>query len=704
MRRVRPGSPYPLGATFDGDGTNFAIFSERATAVTLCLFNENAVEERLAITESTAHVWHGYVAGIRPGQRYGYRIEGAYEPRAGLRFNAKKLVIDPYAHAFEGKLDVRAPIFGYRVGADVDELPDDADDASGVPRSVVTDDRFDWGNDRAPHVPWHATILYELHVKGFTMRHPGVPKELRGTYAGLASEAALAHLRSLGITAVELMPVHEALDEVAVVRRGLTNYWGYSTLGYFAPDQRFASRPGAQVREFKEMVKALHAAGIEVVLDVVYNHTCEGDHEGPTVGLRGIDNGAYYRLKAEDLALYEDFTGCGNTINMLHPQTLKLVMDSLRYWVTEMKVDGFRFDLAPTLAREAHAVDRLSAFFDIIHQDPILARIKLIAEPWDLGVGGDQVGNFPILWTEWNGRYRDTVRRFWRGERAKLADLGYRLTGSSDLYEDDGRHPHASINFVTAHDGFTLRDLVTYEKKHNEANGENSKDGTDDNASFNCGVEGETSDPAVVSLRARQVRNFLVTLFVSQGVPMLVQGDELWRTQRGNNNAYCQDNEMSWLDWEPSELNKELLSFVQSLIALRRAHPVLHRRKYFKGQVCPGSAMKDITWLRPDGKEMTERDWAEPEAPVVGMLLAGDALESVDGYGDPIVDDTLLVVLSAHDAPTRFVLPTVGGRKGLWEVMVDTTTARVPPGMTPVADGGAIELTARSVVILRRPR
>ncbi len=686
---VRPGRHYPLGATLQAGGVNFALFSENASGVDLCLFDERDQERRLTLTERTAHVWHGFVPGLGPGQRYGFRVDGSRDAERGHRFDTQKLLVDPYARAFEGKPDVLA-------------LVSEAETGRIAPKSVVVDDRFDWGNDRPPEIPWHETVIYEMHVKGFTRRHPGVPAEIQGTYAGLASPAAIEHLRALGVTTVELMPVHEALDEPAVALRGLTNYWGYNTLGFFAPDQRYASRtlrsPFAQVLEFKAMVRALHAAGFEVVLDVVYNHTCEGDETGPVVSLRGIDNRSYYRLKPDDLRLYEDTTGCGNTLNMKHPQALQLVMDSLRYWVTEMHVDGFRFDLAPTLAREEHAVDRLSAFFDVIHQDPIVSRVKLIAEPWDLGAGGYQVGNFPVLWTEWNGRFRDTVRRFWIGEKERVADLGYRLTGSSDLYQDDGRHPSASINFVTAHDGFTLRDLVSYEAKHNEENGEDNKDGTEDHGSWNGGVEGETRDPRVLELRARRVRNLLSTLLLSQGVPMLLSGDEIGRTQRGNNNAYCQDNETSWLDWALDDERRTLLGFTRALVALRQKHPVFRRMQFFRGMRTSRSTHKDITWLHPGGREMTATDWLEPKAPCLGMILAGDAVGSVDGDGEPILDDTFAVLFNADDRPALFALPSTP--PGRWEKVIDTVSARLPVGGS--ADSGTtVTMSPHSLWVLR---
>ena len=705
--RVRPGHFYPLGATYDGTGVNFALFSESARKVELCLFDDADRETRLALPQCTLRVWHGYVAGVGPGQRYGYRVHGPYDPATGNRFNPNKLLVDPYARALSGKVDYAAPIFGF---GGTPSARDERDDAPGVPKCVVVDESFDWGNDAPPDVPWSDTIVYEMHVKGFTKHHPDVPERLRGTFGGVASDAAIAHFKGLGVTTLELLPVHESLSEPALVRRGMTNYWGYNTLAFFAPDQRFAANANAnanagadgpsrdgQVREFKAMVKTLHAAGIEVILDVVYNHTCEGDHEGPTVSLRGIDNRTYYRLQRHAPHLYEDFSGCGNTLNVAHPQTLKLITDSLRYWVTSMHVDGFRFDLASALGRDGQAVDRLASFFDIVHQDPILSRIKLIAEPWDLGEGGYQVGNFPLLWSEWNGRYRDTVRRFWTGDARVVADLGYRLTGSSDLFGDDGRHPHASINFITAHDGFTLRDLVSYSRKHNEANGERNRDGSDDNASDNCGVEGETSDLAVLALRARQQRNLFATLLLSQGVPMLVSGDEIGKTQRGNNNPYCQDNELAWLDWKLDEPRRELLEFVRRLLSLRRAHPVFRRRHFFSGSV--GEAgLKDLGWFRPDGAEMDALDWEHAELPAIGLLLVGDATETVDDEGNPLTDDRFLMLLNASGGVVRFVLPPArwGAR---WDVVLDTS--ELPVVGLGLEHGSAIDLGGHAFVLLR---
>jgi isoamylase len=697
---LRPGRHAPLGATFDGEGVNFALFSENAHGVVLCLFDEAGRETQIELRERTAHVWHIYVAGVFPGQRYGFRVRGPYEPASGRWFNPAKVMLDPYARLIEGKVDHAGPVRAY-AGRPSDMIPDPLDDAAWVPRSVVVQGGFDWSGDRHPNVPWPDTVLYEVHVKSFTKLHPGVPPEHRGTYLGLGSPAAIEHLKALGVTAVELLPVQEHADESMLGRRGMINYWGYSTLGFFAPEQRYASRPGQQRSEFRQMVRALHAAQIEVVLDVVYNHSCEGGHDGPSLSLRGIDNGTYYRLRSDNPLFYEDYSGCGNSLNMLHPQTLKLIMDSLRFWVTEMHVDGFRFDLASTLAREGGSVDRLSAFFDIIHQDPILSGVKLIAEPWDLGEGGYQVGNFPILWTEWNGRFRDTVRRFWRDDKQQIGDLGFRLTGSSDLYEDDGRHPHASINFVTAHDGFTLRDLVSYERKHNEANGEHNLDGWDDNQSCNLGVEGETVNSEINRLRLRQQRNLLATLFLSQGVPMLTSGDEFGKTQRGNNNPYCQDNETSWLDWDLDEDRERLLGWVQELVRLRKNEPVFRRRRFLRGEKTAGSKSKDIGWFRADGEEMTLADWQRPARAALGLLLAGDALGWSDDMGRPVVGDTFFLVLSASDEPVLFTVP--GGSWGeRWEVVFDTVNDRFETGATLYEPGDVMRLVPRSVIVLRR--
>jgi glycogen operon protein len=704
--RVWPGKPYPLGASYNGVGCNFALFSETATKVELCLFDSptGSVErERIELPEKRVHVFHAFVPGLKPGQLYGYRVHGPYDPERGLRFNPAKVLVDPYAQAIANDVDWSAPMFPYKLGhPDSDLAIDDTDNAAGAPKCVVVDNVFNWNNDHAPRTSWRNTVIYEVHVKGFTMRNPDVPEEIRGTYAGIASRGAIAHFKKLGVTAIELMPVHEMLDDKHLVDRGLRNYWGYNTLGYFAPAGRYSSmgRLGDQVAEFKAMVKALHAAGIEVILDVVYNHTAEGNHLGPVLSLKGIDNASYYRLVGDNPRYYMDYTGCGNSLNMRHPQTLKLVMDSLRYWVTEMHVDGFRFDLASTLARELHDVDRLSAFFDIIHQDPVLSTIKLIAEPWDVGEGGYQVGNFPDLWTEWNGRYRDALRRFWKGDQALAAELGFRLTGSSDLYELSGRRPHASINFVTAHDGFTLHDLVTYNQKHNEANGEENRDGSDNNDSWNHGVEGETDDPAVNELRERQKRNFLTSLIVSQGVPMICGGDELGHTQGGNNNAYCQDNELSWLDWSLDDRRRALFDFAQRVVALRHAQPVLRRRKFFSGGYVRNSGLKDIVWFRPDGQEMTQEDWHHPSAHSLGMMLGGDAIPTLDEQGEPIIGDTLLILMNAGPDPLDFMLPPVEWGE-CWEVVIDTRSAAPPEGRVPSEAGEKYTLIDRSMVIMR---
>jgi glycogen operon protein len=698
---VRPGRHSPLGATFDGEGVNFAVYSENATGMELCLFDEHG-EKRIPLREQTVHVWHGYVHGIGPGQRYGFRARGVYEPARGNIFNPHKLLVDPYARSIEGKIDYNEPVFPYAGSpsagfAGTSDKPNELaadlrDSARGVPKSVVVDDRFDWEGDTHPLVPWADTVLYEAHVKGMSESHPDVPAALRGTYLGLASEPIIQHLQRLGVTTLELLPIHEAMTEWSVASRGKENYWGYSTLGFFAPDQRFAVERGNQVAEFKRMVKRLHRAGIEVVLDVVYNHTCEGDHLGPSVSLRGLDNRTYYRLRPDNPSRYEDYTGCGNSLNTIHPQTLKLVMDSLRYWVTEMHVDGFRFDLASTLAREdGTGVDKRSAFFDIIHQDPVLSNVKLIAEPWDLGHGGYQVGNFPVLWTEWNGRYRDTVRQFWTGARHSVADMGYRLTGSSDLYEDGGRRPHASINFVTAHDGFTLRDLVTYQTKRNADNGEDNRDGWNDNLSWNTGVEGPTADPKINKLRARQERNFIVTMMVSQGVPMIAAGDEMGKTQRGNNNAFVQDNALSWLDWNLDPEREKLLAFCREVVAFRRRHPVFRRPRFLRGERIAGSELPDIAWFRPDGREMAQPDWQSPHRAALGLFLAGDALDWRDAKGEPVVDDTFLVLLNGSHEDMQFTLPSVewGSR---WALRIDTV-------QESMSSGDAVDAATRVLVL-----
>jgi isoamylase len=672
-----PGRPYPLGATWDGRGVNFALFSENATDVTLCLFDSpdaRSESARVPFTEQTDMVWHTYLPGLKPGQVYGYRVHGPYEPAAGLRFNPAKVVLDPYAKAVARLARSDDAMFGYRIGdPDADLVRDTRDNAALAPLAAVVTSGFDWGDDRPPATPWHETIIYEAHIKGLTKRHPDVPPKLRGTYAALALPPVVEHLQRLGVTAVELMPVHHHANERHLAERGLTNYWGYNTLAFFAPDRRYSSAPTAagSVREFKTMVRALHGAGIEVILDVVYNHTAEGNHLGPTLSFRGIDNTAYYRLAAESRRYYLDFTGTGNTLNAQHPRVLQLIMDSLRYWVLDMHVDGFRFDLASALARELYEVNRLSAFFDTIHQDPVISQVKLIAEPWDVGPGGYQVGNFPVLWTEWNGKYRDAVRRFWRGDGGAVSEMATRLAGSSDLYAQSGRRPCASINFVTAHDGFTLRDLVSYEHKHNDANGEGNRDGTNDNLAWNCGVEGPTDDPAVRALRLRQMRNFLTTLFISQGVPMITGGDEFGRTQLGNNNAYCQDNETSWTDWDLTDEARALCAFTCRVGRIMKEQPTLRRRRFFHGRRIRGAGVKDIVWLAPHGKEMTEGEWNAPHVKCLGARLAGNAIDELDDRGRPITGDTLVYLLNAHTEAVPFLLPPFE-RTLAWECLVDT--------------------------------
>jgi isoamylase len=707
--RSRPGAPYPLGATWDGAGVNFAVWSEHATGMELCLFDgaQPAREvHRLPIREQTDRVWHVYLPEARPGLLYGYRAHGPYEPEAGHRFNPTKLLLDPYARAITGDVTWDDALFGYRIGDPDEDLSlDERDSAPFVPRSVVVDPAFSWGDDRLPRIPWNRTVIYESHVKGFTMRHPDVPRDLRGTYAGLASPPVVDYLRRLGVTAVELLPVHQFVAERSLVERGLTNYWGYNSIGFFAPDARYAASGarGDQVREFKTMVKTLHQAGIEVILDVVYNHTAEGNQLGPTLCFRGLDNASYYRLLPEEPRYYRDYTGCGNTLDMTHPRALQLLMDSLRHWVLEMHVDGFRFDLAATLAREIHDVDRLSAFFDVIHQDPVISQVKLIAEPWDLGEGGYQVGNFPAGWAEWNGKFRDTIRRYWKGDWGQVGELGYRLTGSSDLYETSGRRPYASVNFITCHDGFTLNDLVAYDEKHNEANGEDNRDGASDNDSWNSGAEGPTDDPAIVALRERQMRNLLVTLFLSQGIPMLTAGDEVARTQNGNNNAYCQDTELSWFKWSFTRAQARQREFTRRLIALRLANPVFHRRTFFQGRRIYGSAVKDLSWFRPDGKEMTEDEWQDWFSRCVGLRLAGDAIEEVDPRGEPIVGDTFLLLLNAHHEPVPFVLPAHRVRVR-WELVLDTGSWDFERRGRHFRAGDVYPLGGRTVAVLRLRR
>jgi glycogen operon protein len=706
MTEVWPGRPFPLGATWDGTGTNFSLFSEHAESVQLCLFDESGQETRIDVYGHRAHNWHCYLPGVGPGQRYGYRVHGAYAPYEGHRFNANKLLIDPYAKAIDGTVDHSAdvnvlPYVPNPGSEDADLEPDDEDDALAIPKSVVIDDSFDWQGDRRPRTPFADTVIYETHVKGFTMTRPDVREDLRGTYAGLASEPAIAYLKDLGVTAVELLPVHHICDEFFLHDRGLTNYWGYSTIGYLAPHSEYAAtgRRGEQVREFKGMVKALHQAGIEVIMDVVYNHTAEGNHLGPMLSFRGADNSAYYRLMPDDLRHYMDFTGTGNSLNPVNPAVLRLIMDSLRYFVTECHVDGFRFDLASALAREFYDVDRLSAFFDTIHQDPVVSQVKLIAEPWDVGPGGYQVGNFPVLWSEWNGVYRDTMRDFWRG-RASTGQFAERLSGSSDLYESDGRDPFASINFITAHDGFTLHDLVTYEQKHNEANLEDNRDGTDDNRSWNCGVEGETDDADINALRARQQRNFLTTLFVSQGTPMLLGGDEISRTQGGNNNAWCQNNEVSWYDWNRNGSAAELHEFTRRLIRLRAEHCTFRRETFLRGQEVDESELPDVWWFRVDGHRMTSRDWNEGE-PVLGMFLNGRAIPTLGPHGERVEDDSFLLLFNAHGEDRRFKLPRrIGAER--WELELCTADPAAQPGSASYPAGELLTVIAHSITILKQ--
>ncbi|MFZ2527883.1 MAG: glycogen debranching protein GlgX [Rhodococcus sp. (in: high G+C Gram-positive bacteria)] len=754
---VWPGTPYPLGATYDGAGTNFAVFSEVATKVELCLIARDSTETRIPLEEIDGYVWHAYLPTVSPGQRYGFRVHGPYDPAQGLRCDPSKLLLDPYGKAFDGAFDGDASLYSYAVtGPDTDtpvaapDAPDEphavagdeetlrettgdatasADDApaesgdtideqsagsAGFPQldslghtmtTVVINPFFDWASDRPPRRPYHETIIYEAHVKGMTAAHPGVPEQLRGTYAGLAHPAVIEHLRDLGVTAIELMPVHQFMHDQVLLDQGLRNYWGYNTFGFLAPHAEYSSspKPSAVVAEFKAMVRAFHEAGIEVILDVVYNHTAEGNHLGPTIGFRGIDNAAYYRLVDDDKSHYMDYTGTGNSLNARHPHTLQLIMDSLRYWVTEMHVDGFRFDLASTLARELHDVDRLSAFFDLVQQDPVVSQVKLIAEPWDVGEGGYQVGNFPGLWTEWNGKFRDTVRDYWRGEPSTLGEFASRLTGSSDLYEATGRRPGASINFVTAHDGFTLADLVSYNEKHNEANGEANRDGESHNRSWNCGVEGPTDDPDILALRARQQRNIMATLMLSQGTPMLAHGDELGRSQRGNNNVYCQDNELAWMDWSPEAVDTDLLAFTRTVIRLRRRHPTFRRRRFFEGRpIRSGDQSRDISWRTPAGGEMTPEDWDSGFGKSLAVFLNGDGIPEPDQRGQRVVDDSFLLCFNAHHEPIDFV--TLGDLDDPdWTVVLDTDSADGLRERT-VTPGESVQVQARSLVVLRRPR
>jgi isoamylase len=696
---VWPSDPFPLGAQLGRRGTRFSVFSEVATRVELCLFDEDGTEHRLNLPDRTAFCWNGFVPGIGAGQRYGFRVHGPWSPADGVRCNPAKLLLDPYARAVSGPITWDPAVLPYALGSDGEAI-DEADSAPFVPRSVVVDPRFDWDDERPQRRPLNETIVYEVHVKGFSQRFPGVPEKLRGTYAALAHPAAIEYLTKLGVTAVELLPVHQFVHDGFLTDRGLRNYWGYNTIAFFAPHNEYSSAgdAGQQVREFKEMVKALHAANIEVILDVVYNHTAEGNHLGPMLSLKGFDNAAYYRTVADNRRFYMDYTGTGNSLNMQHPQALQLAMDSLRYWALEMHVDGFRFDLAATLAREEHDVSRLSAFFDIIHQDPVLNRTKLIAEPWDIGQGGYQVGNFPVLWCEWNGKYRDSVRDYWRSENAAMAEFASRLTGSSDLYQDDGRKPWASINFVTAHDGFTLKDVVSYNEKHNDANGEGNRDGESHNRSWNLGAEGATDDPEINARRARQQRNLLATLLLSQGVPMVLGGDEIGRTQGGNNNAYCQDNEISWFDWEHAD--QELLAFTQRLIAFRAEHHVFRRRGWFKGRPIRGKGVSDIAWFQPDGSNMSGEDWDQWFAKSCAVFLNGDGLLSLDYRGRPEKDDSFLLLFNAHTDAVDFTLPgDPFGRQ--WAVAMDTADDRAAGQHD---GGGQLTRPGLSLLVLRRQK
>jgi len=701
---IWPGRPYPRGATWDGEGVNFTLFSEHADAVELCLFDATGRHEteRIVLREQTDQVWHGYLPHARPGLVYGYRVYGPYEPEEGHRFNPHKLLLDPYAKHILGQLRWTDAHFGYHIGHKRGDLSfDKRDNAFAMPKAVVVDTAFTWGDDRPLRTPWHDTVIMEAHVRGLTMTHPDIPPHLRGTYAAIATPPVIEHLKRVGVTALELMPVHAFIDDRHLVGKGLRNYWGYNSIGYFAPEGRYSST--GHISEFKTMVKALHSAGIEVILDVVYNHTAEGNHLGPTLCFRGIDNAAYYRLLRDEPRYYMDYTGCGNTLNLQHPRVLQLIMDSLRYWVQEMHVDGFRFDLASALARERHEVDRLGSFFDVMLQDPVLCQVKLIAEPWDLGEGGYQVGNFPAGWGEWNDRYRDAVRTYWKGDDGMLGELAQRLSGSSDLYQSSGRRPYASLNFVTAHDGFTLHDLVSYDAKHNQANLEENRDGTDRNLSWNCGAEGETDDSQINLLRARQKRNLLATLLLSQGVPMLLAGDCLGRTQKGNNNAYCQDNELSWIDWSGSEEGEKMLAFVQRIVALRRGHFVFRRRNFFHGRPIRGQDVKDIVWLTPEGEELIEENWNEAFARCLGFYLAGEALLEVDEQGRALTDDSFLVLLNAHHEPILFTLP--GFRStAQWEGVFDTAVGDGLQATGRHRPGTPYPLQARSLALLTRKK
>jgi isoamylase len=699
--RSFPGNPYPLGATWDGKGVNFAIYSERASKIELCLVDEAGAETRVPLRERTAFVWHIYLPEVRPGQRYGYRVDGAYDPDRGLRFNPNNLLLDPYAKALDRAERWDAGMFAYEMGTPEEDKKKSESQALGAPLGVVIDQRFDWGDDRHPNTPFHESIIYEAHVRGLTIRNPEVPEAHRGTFSGIASEAMIRYFKELGVTAIELLPVHAFIDDKLLQDKGLHNYWGYNSIAFFAPDTRYRVQQvaGGGVREFKEMVKALHAAGIEVILDVVYNHTAEGNQLGPTIAFKGIDNLTYYRTVAETPRFYFDYTGTGNTLNVRHPQTLQLIMDSLRYWVTEMHVDGFRFDLASTLARSLHEVDQLSSFFTLVHQDPTLSQVKLIAEPWDVGEGGYQVGNFPVRWAEWNGKYRDAIRAFWRGIGCNAGELGFRLSGSSDLYENDGRSPYSSVNFVTAHDGFTMRDLVSYDQKHNDANGEDNRDGTSDNQSWNCGAEGDTDDPNILALRKRQMRNIMATLLLSQGTPMICGGDELGRTQRGNNNAYCQDNEISWYDWALGDEQKAMLAYTKRLIALRREHPGLRRAKFFKGRRIRGTDVRDVVWLRHDGQLMNDSNWDDPKTASLAMFLSGHGLDTLDEEGNAVVDDDLLLVVNGSHVALDWVLPKLALTAGEWELLVHTGD---DAAKETVGGGGKTHLDGRTLKLFRR--
>jgi isoamylase len=702
--RILPGESYPRGATYHGRGVNFSLFSENATSVEVCLFDHIADAEPhtiLALHERTALTWHGFIPGLKPGQLYAYRVGGPYEPQRGHRFNRNKLLLDPYAKAIAGDVTWDDALFGYCVDDPAADLSFDKRESSVfMPKCVIVDPRFDWKGDKPPRIPWNESIIYEAHVKGFTKLHPAIPSAIRGTYAGLASEPVIDHLHKLGITAIELLPVQQHVNDRFLLERGLSNYWGYNTIGFFAPDCRYSSSGllGQQVVEFKEMVRTLHKAGIEVILDVVYNHTAEGSHLGPTLCFRGIDNASYYNLNPENPRLSHDFSGCGGSFNMRHPRVLQFIMDSLRYWVIEMHVDGFRFDLAATLAREFFEVEKLSTFFDMIAQDPVLSQVKLIAEPWDLGPGGYQVGNFPHLWTEWNGKYRDTVRKFWKGDGGQLSDLGYRLTGSSDLYETSNRKPFASINFITCHDGFTVRDLVTYYDKHNEANREENRDGSNDNHSWNYGVEGPTPDPALQRLRIRQMKNMLATLLLSQGVPMLFAGDEFGKSKNGNNNTYCQDNELSWIDWNHDESATDLVEYVSLLIRIRKEHPTFHRKKFFGGKTLLGGQARDLHWIRPDGSEMSEADWTNGWARSLGLLIPGSGIDDVNKHGKRIIDDTFFLILNAEPKPIVFTMPP---SRIHWVLTFDTGHAVDTDAISPLT---GYTMEAYSLALFCKPR